>query len=38
MLRTYEFYDKYYSIRREEVLCIEETIKQFESGTVNGKA
>ena len=38
MLRTYEFYEKYYSIRREEVLCIEETIRQFESGIVNGKA
>ena len=25
-------------MKREEILCIEETIKQFESGKVNGKA
>lgn len=37
MIRSYEFYEKH-SIKRDELLCIEETIKQFESGKVNGKA
>ena len=38
MLRTYEFYKQYYSIEKEEVDCIRETIEQFEEGKVNPRA
>lgn len=38
MIRTEEFYENNYSIRREELKCIADTIEQIENGIVNGKA